>query len=220
MGRVCPTDGPSCDERAIRACTMRSATVTPATGRTEGHGLQDPDPADDGEEGGRREQRRSGVPSLRALQGPPQGSAADRHRAGGHPRRDPGALLVLAGQHQRPVPSALWRLGRRHLHALPDQRRDRGAFVTDGLDSFDAAGSGRRRCRRRSRRPDRHPRRSHRCPVAATDSRAGPDPSHLAHADRSRQPSRSSVSPRSRTSGCAGVADCAGSTCRHPAGGA
>ena len=52
MGRVCPTDGHSCDERAIRACTMRSATVTPATGRTEGHGLQDPDPADDGEEGG------------------------------------------------------------------------------------------------------------------------------------------------------------------------
>ena len=42
------------------------------------------------------------VPPLRALQGPPPRPAADRDRPGGHPRGDPGAVLVLAGQHQRP----------------------------------------------------------------------------------------------------------------------
>jgi hypothetical protein len=32
---VCPTDDPSCDERAIRACTKRSATVTRVTGHPQ-----------------------------------------------------------------------------------------------------------------------------------------------------------------------------------------
>ena len=38
-----------------------------------------------------------GVPRLRQVQGSPRRPAADRDRDGGHPRRDPGAGVVLAG---------------------------------------------------------------------------------------------------------------------------
>ncbi len=43
-----------------------------------------------------------GVPHLRQVEGLPRRSAADRDRDGRHPRRDPGAGLVLARQHRRP----------------------------------------------------------------------------------------------------------------------
>jgi hypothetical protein len=48
------------------------------------------------------EGRRRRVPPLRALEGPPIGSAPDRHRPSCDPRGHPGAGVVLARQHQRP----------------------------------------------------------------------------------------------------------------------
>ena len=46
--------------------------------------------------------RRTGrVPDLRQVEGLPRRPPADRDRDGGHPRRDPGAGVVLARQHRR-----------------------------------------------------------------------------------------------------------------------
>ena len=42
---------------------------------------------------------------LRQVERLPPGPAPDRDRLGGHPRGDPGSVLVLAGQHQRQLAS-------------------------------------------------------------------------------------------------------------------
>ena len=121
---------------------------------------------------------------VRALQGPPRRSAPGGDRDGGHPRRDPGAVLDLSRQHRR---------HRDHPH-----RQGRPGRVGAA-----PAGVGRRprvRLRRQPRLPDPrrralHPRREAAPHQHRGRRRAGP-PRPLPH--RGRQPAGQGSPRRTR----------------------
>ncbi|MEO3838227.1 hypothetical protein ABGB13_39675, partial [Nonomuraea sp. B10E8] len=71
--------------------------------------------------GGRGTGHAQGLPGLRQVQGSPRRPATGGDRAGGHPRRHPGSLLVLARRHRRRDRDQPGQEG----HAGLDPRQDR-----------------------------------------------------------------------------------------------